>query len=187
MTGTSIARRSRYQPTLSVEYLIFDFGGRSGAVDVAKANLIVANLAFNDTHRRLIYDISAAYFRMLNARGQREAAEVSLKNAETVEADANDRLNHGLATRPDLLEADAARAQADFDLQAAVGAEAIALGHLATLMGLPSETNLKVQSLSELSIPTAMGDSLNEEIEKAFRQRPELLEAVARIRKCKES
>jgi outer membrane protein len=174
-----------YAPTLSVEYLIFDFGGRAGAVDVAKANLIVANLAFNDTHRRLIYDISAAYFRLLNARGQREAAEVSLKNAETVEADANDRLVHGLATRPDLLEASAARAQADFDLQAAVGAESIALGHLATLMGLPSETDLKVQSLSELSIPLAMGDSLNEEIDRAFRQRPELLEAVARIRAAK--
>jgi outer membrane protein len=174
-----------YAPTLSVEYLIFDFGGRAGVVDVAKANLIVANLAFNDTHRRLIYDISAAYFRLLNARGQREAAEVSLKNAETVEADANERVVHGLATRPDLLEASAARAQADFDLQAAVGAEAIALGHLATLMGLPSETDLKVQSLSELSIPHAMGDSLNEEIDRAFRQRPELLEAVARIRAAK--
>jgi outer membrane protein len=173
-----------YEPSLSVEYLILDFGGRGGAVDVAKANLIVANLSFNDTHRRLIYDISAAYFRLLNARGQREAADVSLKNAETVEADANDRLMHGLATRPDLLEAEAARAQADFDLQAAVGAEAIALGHLATLMGLPSETDLKVQSLSELSIPNGVGDSLNEEIEKAFRQRPELLEAVARIREA---
>ena len=171
-----------YQPTLNVEYLIFDFGGRAGAVDVAKANLIVANLAFNDTHRRLIYDISAAYFRLLNARGQREAAEVSLKNAETVEADADDRLSHGLATRPDVLEASAARAQADFDLQAAVGAEAIALGHLVTLMGLPSKTELKVESLSQLSIPNAMSDSLNEEIGRAFQQRPELLEAVARIR-----
>jgi outer membrane protein TolC len=171
-----------YQPTLIVEYLIFDLGGRAGAVDVAKANLIVANLAFNDTHRRLIYDVSAAYFRLLNATGQREAAEVSLKNAETVEADADNRLTHGLATRPDLLEASAARAQADFELQAAVGAEAIARGHLVTLMGLPSETDLKVQSLSELSIPHAAGDSLNEEIERAFHQRPELLEAVARIR-----
>jgi len=171
-----------YQPTLTVEYLIFDLGGRAGAIDVAKANLIVANLAFNDTHRRLIYEISAAYFRLLNAKGQREAAEVSLKNAETVEADADDRLNHGLATRPDLLEAGAARAQGDFDLQAAVGAEAIALGHLVTLMGLPSETDLKVQTLSELSIPSEMKDSLNEEIERAFHQRPELLEAIARVR-----
>ena len=171
-----------YQPTLYVEYLIFDLGGRAGAVDIAKANLIIANLAFNDTHRRLIYDISAAYFRLLNAKGQREAAEVSLRNAETVEADADDRLKHGLATRPDLLEADAARYQADFDLQAAIGAEAITLGQLVTLMGLPSETSLRVQSLSELSIPSAISDSVVEEVERAFRQRPELLEAAARIR-----
>ena len=167
---------------MNVEYLIFDLGGRAGAIDVAKANLIVANVAFNDTHRRLIYEVSAAYFRLLNAKGQREAAEISLKNAETVEADAEERLNHGLATRPDVLEASAARAQGDFDLQAAIGAEAIALGHLVTLMGLPSETDLKVQVLSELSIPSDMKDSLDEEIGRAFQQRPELLEAIARIR-----
>lgn len=171
-----------YQPTLHVEYLIFDLGGRAGEVDVAKANLIVADLAFNDTHRRLIYDISAAYFCLLNQKGQREAAEVSLKNAEAVEAEASERLNHGLATRPDLLEASAARAQADFDLQAAVGAEAIALGDLVTLMGLPAETELKVQSLAELEIPSSMTGSINRDVERAFQQRPELLEAVTQIK-----
>jgi outer membrane protein TolC len=171
-----------YQPALNVEYLIFDLGGRAGAIDVAKANLIVANVAFNDTHRRLIYEVSAAYFRLLNEKGQREAAEISLKNAETVEADAEERLDHGLATRPDVLEASAARAQGDFDLQAAIGAEAIALGHLVTLMGLPSETDLEVQSLSEISVPSGIKDALSEEIERAFKQRPELLEAMARIR-----
>lgn len=171
-----------YQPALHVDYLIFDPGRRAGEVEVAKANLIVADLAFNDTHRRLIYDVSAAYFRLLNEMGQREAEAVSLKNAEAVEADANDRLNHGLATRPDLLEASAARAQANFDLQAAVGAEAIALGDLVTLMGIPSETELKVQGLSELSVPTSMSDSLDRELERAFQQRPELLEAATRIK-----
>lgn len=174
-----------YQSTLHVDYLILDFGGRAGDVDVAKANLIAANLAFNDTHRRLIFDISAAYFRFLNAQGQREAAEVNLKNAETVEADAQDRLQHGLATKPDMLEATAARAQADFDLQAALGAEAIGLGRVVTLMGLPSETKLKVQGLSEISIPDAVTDSLSDEIARAVQQRPELLEAIAHIRAAK--
>jgi len=83
------------RPTLHVEYLLFDLGGRSGAVDVAKANLLVQNLEFNDTHRQLIYQVSSAYFRLLNAKGQREAAEISLKNAETVESDAENRLKNG--------------------------------------------------------------------------------------------
>ena len=170
------------RPTLHVEYLLFDIGGRSGAVDVAKANLLVENLEFNDTHRRLIYQVSSSYFRLLSARGQREAAESSLKNAETVESDAENRLKNGLATKTDFLEASAARAQADYDLQATLGAEQIAGGELATAMGLPSDTRFHVESISDIPIPTSLADSLTEEVERALRQRPELLADMARIR-----
>jgi outer membrane protein TolC len=170
------------RPTLHVEYLIFDLGGRSGAVDVAKATLLIENLEFNDTHRRLIYQTASAYFRLLNANGQREAAQISLKNAETVESDAENRLRNGLATRPDLLEASAARAQADYDLQAIVGAEQIAQGELATTMGVSADAQFHVQSISEIPIPTSAADALSAEIERAFQQRPELLADMARIR-----
>jgi outer membrane protein len=170
------------RPTLHVEYLIFDLGGRSGAVDVGRANLLIQNLEFNDTHRRLIYEIASSYFRLLNAEGQREAAEVSFKNAETVESDAEYRLKNGLATRPDLLEASAARAQADYELQATVGAEQIAQSELATTMGLPADAQFRVQNLSELPVPTSAADSLGEEIERALQQRPDLLGDMARIR-----
>ena len=74
-----------FEPLLHVEYLIFDFGGRSGGIDIAKANLLISDLAFNDTHRKLIFQVASAYYRLLNARGQREAAEASFKNAQTVE------------------------------------------------------------------------------------------------------
>jgi outer membrane protein TolC len=171
-----------FEPTLHVEYLIFDFGGRSGAVDVAKANLLSANLQFNDTHRRVIFQVSAAYFQFINAKGQREAAEISLKNAQLVEEDAQSRLKNGLGTLPDLLEATAAREQADYDLQAALGAEQIAEGRLATSMGLPAETAFRIQDVHELPIPSGVPDSLDHEIDRAFRQRPELLEQIARIR-----
>jgi outer membrane protein TolC len=171
-----------FEPTLHVDYLVFDFGGRSGAVDVAKANLLIANLSFNDTHRQLIFKVSSAYFRLLNAKGQREAAEASLKNAQTVEEDSQSRLDNGLGTKPDLLEATAARAQSDYDLQAAVGAEDIAHGDLATSMGLPAETQFQVQDIHELRTPTAMADSIDAEIDRAFSQRPELMQQVARVR-----
>ena len=101
-----------FESTLHVEYLVFDVG-RNGAIDVAKANLLASDLAFNDTHRKIIYQVASAYYRLLNAEGQREAAEVSLKNAQTVEEDAQNRLDNGLATKPDQLEAAAARAQSE--------------------------------------------------------------------------
>jgi outer membrane protein len=171
-----------FEPTVHVEYLIFDFGGRGGAIDVAKANLLASNLAFNDTHRKIIFQVASAYYRLLNAKGQREAAEVSLKNAQTVEEDAQSRLNNGLATKPDLLEATAARTQSDYDLQAAIGAEDIARGDLATALGLPPEALFQVQDIQQLGTPNAMADSVDQEIDRAFAQRPELMEQVAHVR-----
>lgn len=171
-----------FEPTLHVEYLIFDVGGRGGAIDVAKAGVLAANLAFNDTHRKLIFQVASSYYRLLNAKGQREAAEISLKNAQTVEEDADSRLKNGLATRPDLLEATAARTQADFDLQAAVGNEDIARGDLATVLGLSPATAFELQEINDLTTPIAMTDSVDKEIDRAFAQRPELMQEMARLR-----
>jgi outer membrane protein len=171
-----------FEPVLDVEYLVFDVGGRSGQIDAAKAGLLASNLAFNDTHRRIIYQVSSAYYRLLNAEGQRQAAEVSLENAKTVEEDAKARLINGLATKPDQLEATAARAQADFDLQARIGAVDIARGDLATVIGVAPGTEFKVEGIDTLKLPSTIANSVDREIDRAFSQRPDLLLQLTRLR-----
>ena len=171
-----------FQPVLDVNYLIFDFGRRGGAIDAAKADMFAADFAFNDTHRKIIYQVTADYYRLLNAMGQQEAAKATLLNAQAVEKDAQSRLDHGLATLPDLLEAQAASAQADFDLQAAIGAQENAHGDLATTLGLRPGTKFQVQDIGELPIPDALPDAADAAIERALAQRPDLLEQVAKVR-----
>lgn len=176
-----------FEPILHVEYLVFDLGGRSGAIDAAKADLLASDEAFNDAHRHIIYDVAESYYRLLNAQGQREAAEASLENAQAVDEDAKARLQNGLATKPDELEAAAAQAQAGFDLQAAVGAVDIARGGLATALGVDPATVLKVEGIRELRMPSFIANSLDQEIERAFSQRPDVLEQLARLRGAKAS
>ncbi|MGA2806777.1 MAG: TolC family protein [Terracidiphilus sp.] len=171
-----------FEPILHVEYLVFDVGGRSGEIEVAKANLLASDLAFNDTHRRIIYRVAEAYYRLLNAQGQRQAAESSLENARAVEQDAGARLENGLATKPDELEAAAARAQADFDLEAAVGAVDIARGDLATALGVDPGTVFTAESIDQLKLPSSIADSVDQEMDRAFTQRPDLLQQLARLR-----
>lgn len=171
-----------FEPVLHVEYLVLDAGGRSGSIDIAKANLLVSNLAFNNTHRRIIDEVASAYYRLLNAEGQRQAAEASLENAKAVEEDATARLANGLATKPDELEAKAARAQAEYDLQAALGAVEVAHGNLATSIGIGPDTAFKVEKIDALKLPSAMAGSVDEEIDQAFKQRPDLLQQFARLR-----
>ncbi len=171
-----------FSPGIQLDYLVFDVGGRSGAIDEAKANLLASDLAFNDTHRRIIDQVASAYYRLLNAEGQRQAAEVSLDNAKAVEDDATARLANGLATKPDQLEATAARAQAEYDLQAAVGAVDVARGDLATAIGIAPDTQYKVEEIDALKLPSSIADSVDQEIDRAFKQRPDLLEQFARLR-----
>ncbi|QNI30375.1 TolC family protein [Alloacidobacterium dinghuense] len=171
-----------FEPELHVEYLIFDFGGRSGAIDAAKANLLASNLTFNNTHLKIIFQVTSAYYRLLNAMGQMDAAEASLKNAQAVEEDAQDRLDHGLATKPDVLEATASRAQAEYDLQTVTGAQEIAHGDLATAMGLPPQTIFHVQDVNELKMPSELAESIDTAIDRAFEQRPDLKAQLAQLR-----
>jgi outer membrane protein len=171
-----------FEPSVNLDYLIFDFGGRSGAIATARANLFNANFAFNDTHLKIIYQVTDAYYRLLNAIGQQDAAKANLANAQAVEQNAEQRLANGLATAPDVLEAKAQRAQAEYDLQAAIGAQEIGQGNLSTSLGLRPNVALAVQGIEALATPTALAESANQAIDRAFEQRPDLKQQVAKVR-----
>ena len=171
-----------FQLALDLNYTVFDFGARSGRIDAARARLLSANFAFNDTHRRVIDQVEQAYYRLLNSLGQEDSAQASLANAKAVEQAAQERLSNGLATLPDVLEARSATAQAEYDLQSALGAEEIARGDLATAVGTSASVAIKVQPLDQLPTPDSISETVEETINRAIAQRPDLMQRVAEIR-----
>lgn len=171
-----------FSPALDLDYTIFDFGKRLEEIDVSRNNLLAANFLFNDTHRKVIFQVMDAYYRVLNAKGQEDAAEANLKNAQTVQQAAEARLELGLATLPDVLEARSAAAQADYDLQAAVGASEIAHGDLATALGVSPTRQLQVESIQSLTIPQDLTVTVETSIDRALAQRPDLMQKVAELR-----
>jgi len=173
-----------FQVELDLNYTIFDFGARRGRIDAENARLLASNFGFNDVHRKLIYDVQQADYRLLNASAQETAARASLANAQAVQEAAEDRLRNGLATLPDVLEARSATAQAQYDLQAVLGAEQIARGDLATALGAPAATMIRVQPLSEVPTPDSIGQTVEQAIDRALSQRPDLLADVADVREA---
>jgi outer membrane protein len=165
-----------------LNYTVFDFGARRGRIDAAKAETLATNLAFNDVHRKIIYQVQRAYYELLNASGQEDAAQASLANAQAVQQAAEARLDNGLATLPDVLEARSATAQAEYELQAVLGQEEIARGDLATSLGTSPTTTILVQALKDLAIPDSVGETVDAVIDRALAQRPDLLQQVAEIR-----
>jgi outer membrane protein len=171
-----------FSPALEVDYTIFDFGRRLQEIAISRNNLLAANFLFNDTHRKVIFQVMAAYYRVLNTKGQEDAAEANLKNAQTVQQAAEARLELGLATLPDVLEARSAAAQADYDLQAAIGASEIAHGDLATALGVSPVNPLQVESIQSLTIPEDLTGTVEASIDKALAQRPDLMQRIAELR-----
>src|SRR5258708_38034625 len=111
-----------------------DFGASAGSIAYAQAELAAVNFAFNDTHRRIIFQVADTYYRLLNPVGQVDAAEASLMNAKTVQDAAENRLEYGLATLPDVLESRSATAHAEYALESARGFAEIARGDLTTAL-----------------------------------------------------
>ena len=171
-----------FEVALDLNYTIFDFGARSGRINAARAQVLAANFAFNDTHRTVIYQVEQAYYRLLNSMGQEDAARASLSNAQAVEQAAEDRLKNGLATLPDVLEARSATAQAEYELQAVLGAEQNARGDLSTAVGISATTVIHAEPLDRVPIPESIGDTADPAINRALDRRPDLMQHVAEIR-----
>lgn len=182
--GTVYVRQTveTFEPALSLYYTVFDFGARGADIDIAKANLLAADLGFNDTHRKIIFAVTTTYFRLLNAIGQEDAAQANLVNAQTSQQSVEARLHAGLATLPDVLQARAATAQAQYELASIRGAEEIARGELASSLGVSPATEFKVQDLSHLTIPSALTESVEQMTERALVQRPDFMQRAAELR-----
>ena len=168
-----------FEPMLEVNYLVLDFGSRSARIHEARERLLGANFSFNRVTLDILFETSIRYYQLLNAMGQRDAAQVNFDNAETVRKAVEARLLVGLATLPDALEARAAAAQANFSLQAAIGDVDIRCGDLLSLLGAAPVSMLRVQPLAEIPTPEHLELNIEEATTQALAQRPEIGESVA--------
>jgi outer membrane protein TolC len=171
-----------FPATLSVNYTVFDFGARDARIDQAKANLLAADFTFNDAHRKVIFEVTEAYYRLLDAMSQEEAAQATLTDAQTVQRSIEARLANGLATLPDVLEARAATAQARYELASIHGLEDIAHGVLANVLDVVPSAPFRVEDVSAAALPATVEESVQTILGRALIQRPDLLADVARLR-----
>jgi outer membrane protein len=126
-----------------------------------------------------------AFYLLLDAKGQRVAAEANLTSARSVLDATQARFDNGLATLPDLSEARSTAAQANYELQLRLGNERKAMGNLATLVTASPDEPFDVQSIDELTIPTTLSSNGHQLIESALQERPDLLRQFSSIEAAK--
>ncbi len=175
---------TNYSPSLQLNYLLLDFGGRKAAVEESRQALIAANFDNNATLQSVMLQVEAAYYQYQYARSLLQAQQASVKEAQA-SLDATERRHDaGVGTIADVLQAKTALSQARLALQTTEGQVQTIRGVLATAVGLPANTPYDVGPLPE-ELPVAPYEqAVDRLIEDAQARRPDLAAARARVLKA---
>ena len=180
--GTLTTEAAAERATLGLKWLLFDFGERKAVVTMAKENLMMASVGFNAVHQQIVFAVTRRFYELNTARQKVEVAESSVRAADTVARSAQARFDHGLGTKPEVLQAEQQSAQAAFDLEAARGALSDAQVAFVESLGILPTTKLQVAGVSEKPFSPYSGDTLEELIQRALSQRPDLVAKLADVR-----
>jgi outer membrane protein len=180
--GSSLVTESMvYRAELSAKWLLLDFGERSAVVAAAREQLMMANVGFNGTHQKIVFQVTERFYQLGTARQQVLVSQSAFEAAQTVEQAVQARIDNGLATKPELLQAQQQTAQSAFDVEATTGAESDARVDLIESIGLLPTVPLKVADLEQKSTSEQANGSVDELIARALSQRPDLVAKLANV------
>jgi outer membrane protein TolC len=180
--GSSLVTESQvYRGELSAKWLLLDFGERSAMVASARERLMIANVGFNATHQKIVFQVTERFYQLGTARQKVLVARSALEAAQTVEQAVQARVDNGLATKPELLQAQQQSAQSAFDVEAATGLESDARVALVESIGVLPTMPLNVVDLGQRSTSEQTNGSVDELIGRALSQRPDLVAKLANV------
>ena len=175
------AGRSYIQLGVGLSYMLLDFG-RGPKAEAARQALIAANWSHNQAIQDTLRDVPQAYYTYLADKAMVLATQQNLREATTTLRATENRKMAGVSTIADVLQARSQQAQVQLDLASAKGSREIAKGDLATTVGWPANSPLAVsQSLGEPPVHR-LGGSVDELVELAKQQRPDLGAAQALVK-----
>ena len=168
-------------PFMALQWLAFDFGGRSAVVEGAKQLSLAANYQFNATHQRLIFEVTSAFHDYNAARAHSRAAGQALANSRTVYDAIRARRDRGLATSVDLAQAEQIVAQEELRVVQARGSEQDTYQALLGAVGLSPMIKLKIEDTKDRRLPRASGMPTETMIEIALANRPDIFAGYAAL------
>jgi len=180
--GSLVTEAKVYRGELTAKWLLLDFGERNAVVSAARERLMMANVGFNGTHQKVVFQVTDRFYQLGVARQKVLVSQSASQAAQNVEQAVQARVDTGLATRPELLQAQQQTAQTAFEVEATRGAESDARVALMESVGILPTVPLKVADLGERLSSDQVNRSVDELIELALSQRPDLVAKLANVR-----
>jgi outer membrane protein len=180
-TGAVADWQTRYGPSVSLSYVLYDFGLGDDRVAAAEYRLLAANLAQNRVLQEVVFQVEQAYYQVLGIEALVRTNELSLQNNRTALEAVKRRRESGLATVADVYRVETQVAQAQLNLIRSQGELEKAKGQLAIAVGLPVSESLRVQTLPDQPQVHQVTEAVSTLLERAKAQRPDLAAAEAQV------
>ena len=163
--------------TVSLVWLLFDFGGRRNIVDSARKLSTVSNIGFNGAHQQVIYAVSIAYYTYVTANKHHRTALQALVNTKDVEAAVDARYKHGEGTVIETAQTRDLTARAQLTVVNTQGAEEQAYASLLAAMGISPLTSIRIAPVEHHSLSNEDLGPADQIVRDALSRRPDVLEA----------
>lgn len=186
-TGTVSPWLTRFGPSISLTYVLYDFGVGDSRLEAAEYRLLAANLNQNRVLQDVVFQVEQAYYQLIGLEGLVRVNEQSLKNTQTALDAVQRRRESGLATVADLYRVETQVAQTQLNLTRSRGDLEKARGQLATAVGLPVNGAINVQTMSAPPQVREITMSVNNLLERAKAGRHDLVAAEAQTRAARAS
>ncbi len=179
--GSLVTEAQVYRAELNAKWLLLDFGERSAVVAAAREQLMMANVGFNATHQKIVFQVTDRFYQLGTARQKVLVARSSLEAARTVEASGPGADRQWARDQARVLQAQQQTAQSEFDVEATTGLESDARVALVESIGLLPTVPLNVADLGQRSTSEQTNGSVDELIARALSQRPDLVAKLANV------
>lgn len=186
-TGTIVPFQTRFGPSISLSYVLFDFGAGDFQTQAAEYRALAASLTQNRVLQDVMYQVEQAYYLVIGIDALVRVNEQSLKNAQTAYDAAQRRRESGLATVADVYRTETQVSQAQLNLTRSRGDLEKARGQLSIAVGLPVNGQLKVQTLSGPPQIKEITTSLSDLLDRAKANRPDLVAVEAQAQAARAS
>jgi len=168
--------------SLSLSWLLLDFGARRAQLEQAKALLAAVGASGESTTQGLLLAAVQSFQQLQSAQALRRSTQMAEQAAASTLAAARLRYQLGAVTPADSLQSETALAQAQLARIRAEGDEKIALGNLAALLGLAATTPLALAPQPLPQPPEDFGTQIEPLIALAEERRPDLRAAAAELK-----
>jgi outer membrane protein len=165
--------------SVTLAWLLFDFGARRNAVDAAQKVSLASNILFTGVHQKIIHDVCVAYYLYLAASRNTVTAAKALQNTQEIQKAAEERYRGGLGTVLESTQTRQVTAQAQLARIQTEGAERNAYASLLGAMGFSALEKIKIAPLERHTFTDDTRPAIAQVVTDALSRRADVLAAYA--------